>query len=290
MRRGIQIIFLLTAAASLGTGCNAAGEGTALFGEGKLHQRAEFVRIFNTKGRLADVVITTHDYTEPKDQNEWCSILHFFEDKYTKFEYSKNRKYQFGADKRRHLGTLMWPVDLDEDPENRSLFLLEVYSEFSLSGENLSYQGPKYAEELIEIRLTPFIVRKVKGMFVKEKAATREILRSVALLLAPSVGRDPADKTPVELAHEGFLKFAKAMALFQLPKEVDAAVELQKIISEIDLAEAAENLKKEDKPRFDFMNCDYLRLAAKRMINQIKKGETPAGGTGSQKGEKKAGQ
>ncbi len=271
MKHSLGLGAALAAAAMLCSSCNSAEGPRAKFGENQYFQQVEFYRIFNAKDKLADIVITTRDYREAKDQQEWCSILDFEDGKYQKFEYQKNRKYQYGNDRRRHNAGFAWPVDFYDEPENRCILLLEVSSEYAVQGDNVSYTGSGYAEELANLAAVAFLVRRTKEGFAKEQAKDPEILKA-ADLVARAVAEKGEESTPEEDAQIQYLKFAGAVSLLKLSKAVDAAVELQKIVSRIESAAAAGGGG--SKPaRSDLMNLDYLVVACKRLIEEIKQGK-----------------
>jgi hypothetical protein len=262
---------LLSASALLlAASCSATPGTQAMFGEELYSQKVEFHKIFNQKSKLADVVVTTRDYREAKDQQEWCSILDFEDGKYVKFEYQKNRKYQYGTDRRKHIAGFAWPLDYYDDPENRCILLLEVSSEFAIQGDNLSYQGSGYAEELQDLRVKVFMVRRTKDGFAKDEAKDPEILKAYDLISRAALQKE--ESTAEDDTQMSYLMFSAALALLRLSKEIDAAVDLQKIISRIEAAAAAQG-SSEAPSRCDLMNLDYLKVACKRLIEDIKQGK-----------------
>lgn len=256
---------LLCALVGAGAGCSSADGPRAVFGDGSWRQTAVFEKIFDTQGALADVRIVTEDRRERKDEVEWCTILHFHEGQYMRFEYRRSRRYQFGADRLRHYATYAWPVDLDENPENRSLFLVEVRAAFPLV-------EPEGAVELVSLSTTAYLVRRMKALFMRKEATDEEVLRCVDLALRAQAAAEE-DPSWAERVRTGYLRFARAQALSRMGKDIDAAVGLQEMVSSFELAEAP---PPEDRPRQHLANADYLVLAARRLIDEIKGGGGPA--------------
>jgi hypothetical protein len=243
--------------------CSSSPGTEALYEKGSITQTAAFKPLFSEKADWADLVLSTTDAREEKDVLQWCTILHFHKGQYVKFEYQKSRKYNFGASRRRHDATFDWVVDLHADPKNRSLFLVEVRTEFIPGAAG---SGPDKTQEMVTMSVQAFIVTKVKGVITRNPASDEAILRCVELIL-PKGGEVSEGEVPYEdIVRRSYLVLARARALLNTGKGIDAAVSLQKLIGDFNLA----GPPPEDRPRYDLANGDYVMLAARGLINEIR--------------------
>ncbi|MHC4780839.1 MAG: hypothetical protein ACYTFG_19890, partial [Planctomycetota bacterium] len=110
--------------------CETASPATATAGSGKYVQMAKFKRLFNAKEGLHDLVLVTRDFREDMALWERTTLLAYRGGKYSSLDVVTFDRKHMGKDRVRHVLAGYWPVDLKDDPTDRSLLYAVGTGEF----------------------------------------------------------------------------------------------------------------------------------------------------------------
>jgi len=245
--------------------CQAAPPTRAQAGSEPLVQKARFERLFNVKGEMRDLVLVTRDFREDLELLERTTILAHHRDRYAQFDVVTFDRKHVGKDRIRHNLAAMWPIDLNDDPENRVLLLAEAHSEFlSIQVEADPTAGPPppppgILSLKVDIR---FVQMERSGMIRTHAPKIGEVGRGIARVL------ETVEEDQPPLFWRLLLQFHLADRLREGKEKVKASAAYQQIIADVSHIRAGPDADDYDCAEFDLRNIDYVAEMAKK--NQAK--------------------
>lgn len=228
-------------------------------------QIARFEKYFNAREGLWDLVLVTRDFREELALVEHTTLLAYRGGKYSALDVVTYDRKFLGKTKVRNVLAGLWPVDLRDDPTNRSLLFAEATADFFTDevAKSSSAAGLTPGIDSLEVTVR-FVDLQKDGTLRVREPKTGEIGRGISQLLAADEEKRPP------LHWTLLLQFYLAERNKEAEETAKAAAAYQRVADTVSHKRDGPEGDEMESGVWDLRNVDYIAHMANKRILALK--------------------